>query len=140
MRNYKGIENEEEFTNILLDESLLEEEFETLHINELHCSINPKLLPKEPSSIIRVSKESNFISEIPKNRILFRFFKRNSRFYVIGNSTLSKKNGIIKKKSNGFHSVKDRESSLALTENGDLEQNLRNNGLNLTKASKNCSF
>ena len=65
MRNYKGIENDEEFTNILLDESLLEEESETLHINELHCSINPKLLPKEPSSII---KESNLISEIQKSK------------------------------------------------------------------------
>jgi hypothetical protein len=50
--NYKGNENEEEFTNILLDDSLLEEEIETIHINELHNSINPKLIPKEINNIV----------------------------------------------------------------------------------------
>ena len=50
--NYKGNEIEEEFTNILLDDSLLEEEIETIHINELHNSINPKLIPKEINNIV----------------------------------------------------------------------------------------
>ena len=60
MRNFKSGSNDEEFTNILLDDSLLDEEIETLHINELHCSINPKLLPKdkEPPSVLK-KKESN---------------------------------------------------------------------------------
>lgn len=55
MKNYKGLENEEEFTNYLLDESLLEEETEAFHINELHSSLNPKFWPKEYSPLKKVT-------------------------------------------------------------------------------------
>ena len=95
---------------------------------------------KNPLLLFAFQKNRILLAKSQKTVFYSDFLKEIHRFYVIGNSTLSKKNGVIKKKSNGFHSVKDRESSLALTENGDLEQNLRNNGLNLTKASKNCSF
>lgn len=66
MKNYKGLENEEEFTNILLDESLLEEDTEVFHINDLHSSLNPKFFPKEineKKSIFTKSKDA-FNSEL----------------------------------------------------------------------------
>lgn len=59
MLNYESRNNSEEFTNFLMDDSLLEEEEnETLHINELHFSLSPKFFPldsKTDSSIIKSS-------------------------------------------------------------------------------------
>ena len=53
---------------------------------------------------------------------------------------ISKKSENIKKKSNMFLSVKDRESSQALTENGDFEEKIRSNGVILNKTSKNLKY
>ena len=112
---------------------MLEEEIETLHINELHISINPKLIPKEPNNgnpisnntLLKTKEISNSADNYFKSYFLF------FDFYFLKNKLIFKGEGShsIKKfdKKSHSHKEKDKESSVHLTENDDIVPKNRNN-------------